>query len=164
MNPFSKSVTFSVLLVAGVLVATGCGKSRPPETTLSDSAVAGSWLESAPKVVASARRTQTAEPQQFLRHITVNADKTFVFSLRTLDGAPAKDDKKVEGTWEIDSEQNMVILTVTNNPFKPNETGYDWVPEKMFDLTQKEIAGEGKTDIVYATDLRDRSANLVREN
>jgi hypothetical protein len=163
MTRFSKPIVFSVLLVAGILIATGCGKSRPQELTLTDSAVTGSWLESAPTTTASPRRAQTSEPK-FLRHVTLNADKTFIFSLRTLDGAVTSDDKKVEGTWEIDSEQNAVALTVTKNPFKSSETGYDWVPETLSEMTQKEIAGEGKTDIIYATDLAGRSAKLVRQS
>jgi len=162
MNHFGKPVTFCVLLVAGTLIATGCGKGRTQEAVLSDSLVVGSWLEPPPREMPSARRAQTVA-REFVRHITINADKTFVFSLRTLDGGPTKDDKKVEGTWAIDSAQNMVILTVTKNPFKSNETGYDWVPETLSEMAEKEIAGQGQTDIMYAMDLGGRSAKLVRQ-
>jgi hypothetical protein len=162
MNRFSKRVTIPLLLVAGVLVVAGCGKSRPEEAVLSDDAVVGNWLESPPKVVASARRAQT-EPQKFLRHVTLNADKTFVFTLRTMSGDPTKDDKQITGTWEIDGEQNMVMFTVTDNGFKAGETGRDWVPESLHEMTQREIADRGMTDIIYATDLASRSAKMVRE-
>ena len=162
MNHCSKCLTLSILLVTGVVIATGCGKSRPKELALSDAAIAGTWVETAPKVAASARRMRTTQ-QEFIRHLVMNADQTFVFSLRELDGSPTKDDKKIEGTWAIDSEQNVVALTVTNNPFKSSETGYDWVPETLSEMTNKEIQGYGKTDVIYATDVGARSARLVRE-
>ena len=162
MNRFSKRVTVSLLLVVGVLAVTGCGKSRAQEAVLTDDAVVGDWLESPPKVVASVRRAQT-EPQKFLRHVTLTADKTFVFTLRTLDGNPTKDNKQTTGTWEIDSELNMVIFTVTDNAFKSGETGRDWVPESLSEMTRKDIADRGKTDVIYATDLAGGSAKLVRE-
>lgn len=162
MDHFGKPVAFCVLLVAGTLIATGCGKGRTQEAVLSDSLVVGSWLEAPPREIPSARRAQTVA-REFVRHITINADKTFVFSLRNLDGSLTKEDKKVEGTWTIDSAQNLVVLTVTNNPFKASETGYDWVPEALSEMAEKEIAGQGKTDVIYATDLTGRSAKLVRQ-
>jgi hypothetical protein len=164
MNCVSKPVTLFVLLAAGALIATGCGKGRPAETTLTDALVAGSWLEIAPKVVPSARRAETVKPQNFLRHVTLNADKTFVFSLRTLDGAKTKDDKKVEGTWEIDKEMNVVVFTVTDDPFKSGEEGYNWVPETLSQLIKKEVEGLGKTDVIYAEDLAGGSSKLVRQS
>jgi len=164
MNRFSKRAALPVLLVASALVASGCGKSRPPEAILSDAAVVGSWIEAPPKAVESSRRARPSAPQEFRRHVTLNADKTFVFSLRTLDGAPTKDDKKAEGTWEINTELNVVEFTVSKNPFKSSETGHDWVPETMSELAQKEMAEGGMSDVIYAYDLAGRSRKLVREN
>jgi hypothetical protein len=160
----SRRVTLGVLLVTGVLVATGCGKSRPKETTLNDTLVTGSWIEVPPKAAAPSARVRSSAPQEFLRHITVNADKTFVFSLRTLDGKPTKDDKKVEGTWELNTELNLIEFTVGNNPFKTNETGHDWVPETMSQLGKKDVPGKGMTEVIFVSDLAGGSAKLMREN
>lgn len=162
MNRFSKRVTVPLLLVAGMLVVTGCGKSRPQEAVLTDAAVVGNWLETAPTNVSSGRRAKT-ETQEYRRHVTLNADKTFVFSLRTLDGDPTKDNKQTTGTWKIDTEQNMVMFTVAENGFKAGETGRDWVPEFLYQLARKDIDGRGMTDVIYSTDLTGKSARLVRE-
>jgi hypothetical protein len=52
---------------------------------------------------------------------------------------------------------------VTDNAFKTGETGRDWVPESLYEMTQKDVADRGMTDIIYATDLAGDSAKLVRE-
>ncbi len=163
MNRFSKRVTVPLLLVAGVLVVAGCGKGRAQEDILTADTVVGDWLESPPKVLPPSARRAKTKPQNFRRHVTLNADQTFVFSLRTLDGDPTKDNKQTTGTWDVDTDQNMVIFTVTDNPFKSSETGRDWVPESLSEMTQKDIADRGMTDIIYATDLTGDSAKLVRE-
>ena len=80
MNLTGRPVTLFVLLAAATLIVTGCGKSRPPEATLSDSDIVGSWLEVPRTEAATARRVKTVEEQKFLRHVTINADKTFAFS------------------------------------------------------------------------------------
>lgn len=164
MNRFSKRATLPVLLVASGLVVSGCGKSRPPEAILNDAAVVGSWIEAPPKAGGPSRRVRPSAPQEFLSHVTINADQTFVFSLRTLDGAPTKDDKKAEGTWEINTELNIIEFTVGKNPFKSGETGHDWAPKTMSEMTQKEVAGGGMSDIIYAYDLAGKTRKLVREN
>ena len=164
MNRFSKRAALPVLLVASALVASGCGKSRPQEAILSDATVVGSWIEAPREAAESSRRARPSAPQEFLRHVTLNADKTFVFSLRTLDGAPTKDNKKAEGKWEINTDLNVIEFTVGSNQFKSGETGHDWVPETMSEMAQKEVAGRGMTDTIYAYDLAGKPRKLVREN
>jgi hypothetical protein len=163
MNRFSRRAALPVLLVASALVASGCGKSRPQEAVLSDAAVVGSWIEAPPKAVESARRARPSAPQEFLRHVTLNADKTFVFSLRKLDGAPPKDDKKAEGTWELNTQLNVIEFTVGTNQFKSGDTGYDWVPKTMSEMARQEVAERGMSDIIHAYDQTGSSAKLVRE-
>lgn len=159
----NKRLVFLGLLATGMMIATGCGKGSRKPPPVDENALAGNWIEYTGKITSSPRaRTTDTKKKKSIRYLTVNADKTFEFSLKDNSGKPAKKGKKVEGTWEINLEEQEIIFTVTNNAFKAGEEGHDWAPMSSYGPKEKDVSGQGMMMMLSVADISGSSTMYKR--
>ncbi len=142
-----KRLVWGGLLAAGVVIATGCDRGAR-RATVDESAIVGSWIELVEKAAPSPRvapRTET----KYLRQLTLNADKTFEFSLRSKSGEAAK--FKSEGTWAI--EEDLIVFKVTSSTIGEKDERYNWAPESSVGVRERDISGEGLIQVLAIADL-----------
>jgi len=156
----TKRLVLGSLLATAVIMTTGCNKgpTRPP---IEEAAIVGDWIEVVKEASTSARVAPTGE-KKTLRHLTLNADKTFTFSLRTKSGKPLKGDFKCEGTWSINAELIQLEFKVSNSTFPENDERRDWAPETSLGLTKRDVAGSGITEVMIAEDLMGSPTTYMR--
>jgi hypothetical protein len=151
-----KRLVWGGLLVAGVVIASGCdrGARRP---TVSESAIVGTWVEMVEKAAPSPRVRARPE-SKYVRRVTLNADKTFEFSLRTKSGEETK--FKSEGTWAI--EEGAIVFKVTSSTFPENDERADWAPESSVGVRQRDVSGEGTIEVLPIVDLEGMVVDFKR--
>jgi hypothetical protein len=161
MIRLSKWLVLGGLLAAGIVMAIGCERSgRPP---IEVPAVAGDWIELVEAGAPGARTPAVREGEKKeYRHISLNADNTFVLTLQTKAGTPAKDANKVEGTWTL-GERNLIIFTVMNNTFPEGDPRRDWEPVRSLGVVRRTVAGKGEVDVLTVED-QTGPVSFVRAN
>lgn len=151
-----KRLVWGGLLTAGVVIAIGCDKG-PRRPTIDESALVGSWAELAEQAAPSPR-VQPRAVTKYVRHVTLNADKTFEFSLRTKSGEPTK--FKSEGTWAI--EEGTIVFTVTSSTIPDEDERRGWAPDTSDGTREKDISGEGLIEVLQIVDLDGMAVNYKR--
>jgi hypothetical protein len=130
-----KRLVWGGLLAAGVVFAVGCDRG-PQRPAIDEASLVGSWVEVKDKGARSPRMAPLPE-SPFVRHVTLNADKTFEFSLRSKSGEPKF---KSEGTWAI--EEKMIVFKVTSSTFPENDERRGWAPESSEGVKKKGAGDE----------------------
>ena len=138
----------TALVMSGLVVA-GCEK-KPVRPKVDTSAMAGTWVEK--KTDAGRGRVQVVGPQS-LRHLTINSDKTFEFTLTTDSGQAI--DGKATGTWAVEGE--MVVFDVKENTFKKEEHK-QMAPASSDGVFEREFTDRGKVMQLEVIDQDDAPA------
>ena len=152
----TKRLVWGGLLATGVVMAIGCEKG-PRRPAIDESAIVGSWIEVVEQAAPSPRVRARAETK-YVRHLTINADKTFEFTLRTKSGEPAK--LKSEGTWAV--EEKVLVFKVTDSTIADKDERRNWAPESSDGIREKDIAGEGLIEVIETIDLEGMLVNYKR--
>jgi hypothetical protein len=143
----TKRLVWGGLLATGVVMMMGCerGPSRP---AIDESAIVGKWVEVVEQAAPSPRMRARAETK-YVRHLTINADKTFEFALHTKSGEPTN--LKSEGTWAV--EEKVLVFNVTDSTIAEKDERRAWAPESSDGVREKDIAGEGLIEVMETVDL-----------
>ena len=159
MTRNGKPLVLVALALGGLVLMDGCSKkpSRPP---IDEAAIAGKWIE-IPVTETGNPRAAAGAGEKYRRYVEINADHTFVFSLRDKAGKP-KGKQKAEGTWKVNKEKNVIEFEVTNNTFDKSDEKYDWVPASSVGVHKGPVKGQGETDILSITDQTDTPYNYIR--
>lgn len=159
MTRFAKRPLLVGLLAAVVVIASGCERQagRPP---FEASALVGNWIEIADQASVNPRMRGAGAGKTEYRYLVFNADNTFEFSVRSKSGKPAKGNNKIEGTWQITS--NELIFAVTNSTFPKADERNDWAPETSLGIEKKQVQGRGITEILTVVDLTGMPTTFVR--
>jgi len=151
-------------IVAACVVATvGCQKKYVPPP-IDPTAITGDWVqyvETAPENP----RVRAAAPPKYLRHLTINADKSFTFSIVNKDGSPANPNWNAEGTWEVRKEEGggeMLYFTVTKNNIPDSSEYHGWVPASSIGIRPHEIGSRGRIDAMDVADAAGAGAVYIR--
>lgn len=149
------------LLAVGIAVATGCQKKYTPPP-IDTSAIVGSWMEVVEEAPANPRMP-TASPKKYLRNLTINADKTFEFTLRTASGDPVKN-RSSEGAWDVRAEEGAELLyfDVANTTFGEDDDRRDWAPVSSIGIRKRDVGGHGVVETLVIEDLEGENVTYIR--
>ena len=149
------------LLAVGIALATGCQKKYTPPP-IDTSAIVGNWIEVVEQVPTSPR-VPVASAKKHLRHVTINADKTFEFTLRTASGVPVKK-KNSEGAWEVRPEEGAELLyfEVANTTFGEDDERRDWAPMSSIGIRKRDVGGHGVVETLVIEDLEGENITYIR--
>jgi len=140
------------LLAAAALLAGGC-KRGPTRAPIDPGAITGTWIE----VQEKGQRTARVAPQQetgFVRHLTVNADKTWTMVLHKKSGEATQD--KWEGTWAI--EDNILMFKVASSTVDEKSERRDLAPESSDGIRKRETG-----EVLSVVDLQGMAVDFKRE-
>lgn len=158
----TKWLALGGLLATGLVMVVGCGKKGPPpRPPIEASAVVGKWIEVSESGAASPR-LQWSPPKEHLRYLVLNEDQTFEYSVHTKSGDPAKKKGKAEGTWEIDTQENIIVFTTTKSTLKEGDEFYDGLPVSSLGVKEKNIKDKGLVEVLITTDQEESGATYVR--
>lgn len=158
---YRKYVCLGLALMTVAMVS-GCGKKEYKAPPIKESALAGNWIEMEKKSQLSARTAQpTQEKQTTFKHLTINPDKSFVFTVRDASGKP-HGESKAEGTISINHDQHEITFTVSNSTFKAGDPGANWVPAISNSFKEELIDGATKMLILTVTDANGSVAKFKK--
>lgn len=148
------------LALIGFALLGGCGKKKYQAPPIDQNAMAGNWVELV-KAPSGRSAPQTNQKQTAFRHLTINADKTFVFTLVD-DSGKQIGTQKAEGTVAVNTEKHEITFTITNNGFQPNDKGANWAPATSSTLQEELVDGSTKMLIFSITDVGGTSARYKK--
>ena len=163
-NRLTKRMALGGLVAAIVAVVAGCEKKYVPPP-VDTAAIVGDWIQFVEETPVNPR-VRAAEPSKYLRHLTINGDNTFVFTICTKDGKPVKDSWKATGNWAArasEKEAEMLYFDVGQSGFSESEAQSGWVPVSSVGVRKHELSGRGETEALIIEDAEGESATYVRQ-
>lgn len=161
MDMYRKSACLGLALMTFAMFS-GCGKKEYKAPPINEGALAGNWIEMEKKAQLSARTAQpTQEKQTTFKHLTINPDKSFVFTVCDAAGKPLGGGK-AEGTLSINREQHEITFTVSNSTFKAGDAGANWMPAISNSFKEELIDGATKMLILTVTDANGSVAKFKK--
>jgi|GEM_PF-4174893 len=162
-------ITARLSLVAAAALSyaalSGCGEKRYKAPAIEESDLVGQWTQVEKEISASSRRRSNpsnTKEFKFKRHLVINQDKTFVFSLRDLSGNPYAEDKKAEGTWAFDAKSDEIVFTVANSTFEAGGEGADWVPSTGLTLREERVSDSEQAMVLTIGETGGKSGKYKR--
>ena len=145
-----RHVCFGLALASYALFG-GCGKKEYKAAPIDESLLPGNWVQIEREKTTARMNQRSDSKAKGVRHLTINADKTFTFTICDASGKPIGD-KKAEGTLAVNTEKHEITYNVTTNTFKSDDAGATWVPASSYTI-QKELVDGTETLVLSVTEV-----------